>query len=84
MKSYPEQYCDALEVKNGTISINGRVLEDTVVTVTCLKPKTFILMGDKEVTCQSNGEWSTVPECKLCVAGKVANEENHLCGMLLH
>ena len=39
-------------------------------------------MGDKEVTCQSNGEWSTVPECKLCVAGKFANEENHLCGML--
>ena len=40
----------------------------TTVTVRCLKPKHYVMFGNKYVTCKSAG-WSEEPECKKC--GKV-------------
>ena len=64
-----EKYCDTLTVDNAQVSPNETVKEGTVVTVTCLKPERYVLMGDKEVTCPASGEWSEEPECRRC--GKV-------------
>ena len=50
---------------NATVSPSGAVTEGTVVTVTCKKPRRYVLMGDKEVTCQSTG-WNNTPKCKKC------------------
>ena len=61
-----EQYCEELSVKNGTVSPIGTQTEGTVVTVTCLKPKRYVLMGSKQVTCLANGSWSETPECRKC------------------
>ena len=48
----------------------NEVTENTVVTVTCIKPRRYFLFGDKEITCQHDGSWSHEPECRRC--GKVA------------
>ena len=64
LKTTPEQVCEELSVKNGTVSPIGTETEGTVVTVTCLKPKRYALMGRKQVTCQENGSWSETPECR--------------------
>ena len=39
------------------------------VTVTCLKPKYYVLFGNKEVTCESKGWSAKEPKCLKC--GKV-------------
>ena len=57
--------CPELKVINATVSSSGPVTVDTVVTVTCKKPRRYVLMGEKYVTCQSKG-WSDLPECKKC------------------
>ena len=54
---------------NGAVSTTGDVKQNTVVTVTCYER--YVLIGDKEVTCQSTG-WDygngseTMPVCKKC------------------
>ena len=50
---------------NVIVSPSGAVPEDTVVTVTCRKPKRYVLMGEKYITCKSTG-WINKPECKKC------------------
>ena len=45
------------------VSHSGRMKEDTVVTVTCLN-SSHILMGETTITCQKDGNWTAVPECK--------------------
>ena len=57
--------CPELQVKNATVSPNVAVTEGTVVTVTCKKPRRYVLMGEKYVTCQSTG-WNNKPECRKC------------------
>ena len=52
---------------NAKVSQSGAVTEGAVVTVTCLKkkPKRYVLIGNKDVTCQSTG-WSDIPKCMKC------------------
>ena len=57
--------CPELKVINATVSPSGLVAEGTVVTITCKKPRRYVLMGEKYVTCQSTG-WSDTPECRKC------------------
>ena len=64
--NYPEQYCEELNVENVQVSSSGSQREGTVVTVTCFKPKRYVLMGRKQVTCLANGSWSETPECRKC------------------
>ena len=43
------------------------VEEKTTVTVTgCTKPKGYVLIGDKKITCQHDGSWSQESECRKC------------------
>ncbi|KAL5247523.1 hypothetical protein ACHWQZ_G019414 [Mnemiopsis leidyi] len=63
-----ERLCPGLSVEKAEVSPSGDVRENTMVTVTCLKPKHYVLFGKKEVTCQSTG-WSPKPECRKC--GKI-------------
>ena len=64
-----EHTCPALQVDNGAVSSDGDVKQNTEVTVTC--SKRYVLIGHKEVTCQSTG-WETgsgsktMPVCKKC------------------
>ena len=58
-----EHRCPELQVDNGTVSPSGAVNQNNVVTVTC--SKRYVLIGHKEVTCQSTG-WETIPVCKKC------------------
>ena len=55
--------CPELDISDAKISHSGMAKENTVVTVTCLKH--YVLLGEKEVTCQSTG-WSDDPECRKC------------------
>ena len=68
------------------IKVSGRVVEGTVVdvpaTVTCSEPKINLLVGEKKLTCQSDGNWSAVPECQKCGVGKVVNDDETECGTL--
>ena len=34
------------------------------VTLTCLKATRYALIGDKEVSCLSSGDWSNSPYCR--------------------
>ena len=56
-------YCEELEVSKAQVSPSGRVVENTVVTVTCTK-QSRLLIGHREVTCQSGGKWSTELKCE--------------------
>ena len=55
---------------NAELSVTeSRVEESTVVTVSCLEShvrRRYVLLGEKEVTCKSNREWSTLPKCSKC------------------
>ena len=53
-----------MEVPEAEVSDSGRVTEGTVVTVTCLKAKRYVLFGHEEVTCRSGGTWSSKPKCE--------------------
>ena len=55
--------CPELKIPGAQTSHSGMAQENTVVTVTCLKQKHYVLFGEKEVTCQSTG-WSHDPECR--------------------
>ena len=70
-------------MKHAQASSKGRVKEYSVVTITCLEPKMYILKGEKKITCQSSGDWSTLPECIACKAGELANESGNKCGRFL-
>ena len=48
-------------IPNSLVSLRGSLALDTV-TVTCSEP--HVLIGQREVTCQSNGEWSELPQCR--------------------
>ena len=50
------------------VSPGSNVRVSDTVTVRCVKPKHYVLFGNKYVTCKSTG-WSEEPECKKC--GKV-------------
>ena len=58
-----ERVCPALSIDDAQVLPSGDVTEGSPVTVTCLKPKHYVLFGNKEVTCQSTG-WSNNPECR--------------------
>ena len=66
-KSIPQdKFCDGFVITNAIVSPVGRVKEGDLVTVTCSKSYRYVLIGDKEVTCGSTGEWSLKPECRRC------------------
>ena len=66
-----ERVCPGLSIDNAQVSPSGDVTEGNTVTVRCLKPKHYVLHGNKEVTCQPTG-WSTKePECKKCGKSKI-------------
>ena len=72
---FSEPSCPELSEK-AQVSESGFVDGNKVFTVTCLKPKHYVLLGDKEVTCQSTG-WITatgaLPECRRCGESKFGN-----------
>ncbi|KAL5247466.1 hypothetical protein ACHWQZ_G019369 [Mnemiopsis leidyi] len=57
--------CTTLTVNHATVSPSGAVNEGEVVTVTCSEPERYVLIGNKQVTCQFTG-WSEKPECRKC------------------
>ena len=78
----PERVCPALSIDNAQVLPSGDVTEGNTVTVTCLKPKRYVLYGNKDVTCQFTG-WSNKPECRKC--GKYKFHivlETNLCTVL--
>ena len=48
---------------NARVSINSPVGISTVVKVSCFKNGGYFLLGEEEVTCDSNAEWSKQPMC---------------------
>ena len=68
--------CSELIVDKAQVSpTRDIIIENNVVTVTCLKPKHYVLFGEEEVTCQSTG-WSEKPECRRC--GKIGFRISYL------
>ncbi|KAL5246604.1 hypothetical protein ACHWQZ_G018723 [Mnemiopsis leidyi] len=65
--AFLDSECPELTVDNALVSqsVDGQVTQNTVATVTCLKPKHYVMFGNKEVTCQSDG-WNDKPECRKC------------------
>ena len=56
------RFCDGLVVENSQLlSKEVRAKESTVVMVTCLAG--FSLIGSEEVSCLTDGTWTTVPTC---------------------
>ena len=53
--------CRELNIPDAHVSLFGSLPVDTKVIVTCSKP--HVLIGRREVTCQSNGDWSELPQC---------------------
>ena len=47
-------------------AVKNNTEENTVVTVMCMKTNPYVLIGQREVTCQHNGSWSQGPECRKC------------------
>ena len=60
-----EPVCPELSIDKAQVLPSGDIAQGNTVNVTCLKPKRHVLLGSKEVTCQSTG-WSCVPECRKC------------------
>ena len=58
---------------NAQVLPDGQTMEGAVVTVRCLKPIKYVLIGGNEVTCQSNEEWSDEPECRKCGKDMIIN-----------
>ena len=46
--------------------LNETTEETTVVSVTCVRPKRYVLMGETSITCQHDGIWSQQPQCIKC------------------
>ena len=57
-----EVHCPELEIENGKLSSDNKAV-GTEVTVQCLK--NHVLTGQEKVTCQSSGQWTTLPRCRL-------------------
>ncbi|XP_063686031.1 sushi, von Willebrand factor type A, EGF and pentraxin domain-containing protein 1-like [Bolinopsis microptera] len=47
-------------------ALNETTAETTVVNVTCVRPKRYVLMGETSITCQHTGTWSQQPQCRKC------------------
>ena len=60
--------CPDLKITGGEAIVSYALNTDRieVATITCLKPKRYALIGEKEVTCQSDNMWAATPECRLC------------------
>lgn len=71
--NFSEPVCSELSFEKAQVTQSGYVSGNKVFTVACLKPKHYVLLGDKEVTCQSAG-WITatgaMPECRRCGESK--------------
>ena len=46
---------------NARVTPDGRVRQNTVVTVMCSIP--YVMIGSEKVTCLSSETWSTKPRC---------------------
>ena len=64
-------YCNLDE--NLNVKPTGRYEAGQQVIVTCLKPYSHVLLSDKEITCQDNGDWSSEPDCRVCGKKKLIN-----------
>ena len=61
-------FCPEMIIADAQVLPTRAATENTVATVTCLPQTRYVLIGGKEVTCQSTG-WTTasgkMPECRL-------------------
>ena len=66
---FPAGRCEKEELdKKLTVpsDLNETTEETTVVDVTCVRPKRYVLMGETSITCQHDGIWSQQPQCIKC------------------